>query len=76
MVVGNSNDPRAQALFEAGRSVYESRKLLHYEKPGRYPERKQPVMYICNLDKCSLPIEDPAKVAEQARIFHAPVTSI
>lgn len=75
-VVGNSNDPRAQALFEAGRSVYEPRKLLHYEKPGRYPEREQPAMYICNPDKCSLPIEDPAKVAEQARIFHAPATSI
>jgi len=49
---------------------------LHYEKPGRYPERDVPAMYICNPDMCSLPIEDPAQVAVQAASFHGPATSL
>jgi hypothetical protein len=33
-------------------------------------------MYICNPDMCSLPIEDPAKVAAQAAAFHGPANSV
>ncbi len=72
-VVGAVEDPRAAALFNAGRLVYEPRKLLHYEKPGRYPDRGRAALYICNPDVCSLPIEDPGKVAAQAQLFRGPL---
>ena len=71
-IVGDREHPNARALFEAGREVFEPRKLLHYEKPGRYPERSLPAMYICNPDMCSIPIQDPAEVREQAATFHGP----
>jgi len=75
-IVGDLSHPNASALFGAGRDVFEPRKLLHYEEPGRYPDRGIPSMYICNPDMCSLPIEDPAKVASTAASFHGPATSI
>ena len=75
-IVGDTGHPNAAALFDAGRDVFEPRKLLHYEEPGRYPARNKPAMYICNPDMCSLPIEDPAKVAIHAATFHGPATSV
>ena len=75
-VVGDAGHQNATALFDAGRDVFEPRKLLHYEEPGRYPDRGKPAMYICNPDMCSLPIEDPAQVASQAAVFHGPATSV
>ena len=75
-IVGDTSHQNAEALFGAGRDVFEPRKLLHYEQPGRYPERDVPAMYICNPDMCSLPIEDPAQVAVQAASFHGPATSV
>jgi uncharacterized protein YyaL (SSP411 family) len=75
-IVGDTNHPNAQALFDAGRQVFEPRKLLHYEAPGRYPDRGQPAMYICNPDMCSVPIDDPQDVMRQAAAFHGPATSI
>ena len=74
-VVGNSADPRAIALFNAGLSVYQPRKLLHYEAPGRYPDRGKPSMYICNPDVCSVPIENPADVPAQTALIRTPATS-
>jgi len=52
-------------------NIIAPRKLLHYEEPGRYPARKNPAMYICNPNMCSVPIEDPARVSEQAAAFRA-----
>ncbi len=75
-IVGDVNHPNAVALFDAGLGVYEPRKLLHYEEPGRYPDRGTPSMFICNPDMCSLPIQDPAKVAKQAAAFHGPATTL
>ncbi len=75
-VVGNTAHPNAQALFNAGRDVFEPRKLLHFEAPGRYPDRGIPAMYICNPDMCSIPIEDPEQVAKQAAAFHGPAASL
>ena len=75
-IVGDTGHPNAGALFDAGREVFEPRKLLHYEEPGRYPERGKPAMYICNPDMCSLPIEDPAQVASTAAAFRGPATSM
>ena len=75
-IVGEVNHPNSIALFNAGRDVFEPRKILHYEAPGRYPARDNPAMYICNPDMCSLPIEDPADVAAQALAFRGPATSL
>ena len=74
-IVGDTSHPNAVALFDAGREVYEPRKLLHYEAAGRYPDRGKPSMYICNPDMCSIPIDDPADVAQQAAAFHGPASS-
>lgn len=68
-VVGDPTDPNAQALLAAGRRVFEPRKVLHYEAPGRYPDRGRAAMYICNDDACSLPIFDPSVVAVEAAKF-------
>lgn len=75
-VVGDSTQPNAQALFDAGLQVYEPRKILHYEAPGRYPGRGVPSMYICNPDMCSVPITDPAQVPQQAAAFRGPAAAI
>ncbi|MFU8814381.1 MAG: DUF255 domain-containing protein [Pseudomonadales bacterium] len=74
-VVGDPADPRAASLFAAARRVHHPRKLLHFEAPGRYPDRGRPALYICNPDMCSAPIHDPTLVFEQAaRIVAAAVT--
>lgn len=74
-IVGDVAHPNARVLHDAGLDVFEPRKILHYEAPGRYPDRGVPAMYICNPDMCSIPITDPAQVAEQAAAFHGPATS-
>ncbi|MBV1932382.1 MAG: DUF255 domain-containing protein [Porticoccaceae bacterium] len=68
-VVGDEKDSRTQGLLKAGRNVFEPRKLVHIESTGRYPERKAPAMYICNDERCTLPIYDPAEVPVQASLF-------
>ena len=75
-VVGDTGHPNAQALFDAGQKVFEPRKVLHYEEPGRYPARDKPAMYICNPDMCSIPIDDPQNVARHAAEFHGPATNL
>ena len=68
-IVGDPQDPAAQKLFEAGRDVFEPRKLLHYERPGRYPVRDRPAMYICNDQAWSVPIFEADQVAGEAQWF-------
>lgn len=68
-VVGDRTNAVAQALLAAGQAVYELRKVVHYEAPGRYPDRGRPAMYICNDAACSLPIFDPMAVSAEAAKF-------
>jgi len=68
-VVGDAEDSRTQALLQAGRSVFEPRKLVHSESTGRYPRRAAPAMYICNDQRCTVPIYKPADVAIKAGMF-------
>ncbi len=70
-VVGELDDPAAVALLQAGRDVFEPRKVIHFETAGRYPKRDRSAMYICNDNACSVPIFDPAEVATQARLFRS-----
>jgi len=75
-VVDDTAHPNARAPFDAAKDVFEPRKLLHFEAPGRYPARDKSAMYICNPDMCSIPIEDPAKVAKHAAAFHGPAAGL
>ncbi len=61
--------PAAETLLAAGRKVYEPRRVLHREEPGRYPRRERAAMYICNDDHCSLPITEADEIAAQAAQF-------
>ncbi len=74
-IVGDSRDERAQRLFAQSRASYHPRKLVHYEKPGRYPERETPALYICNPDFCTVPIVDPHEIAKHLDGFRAPAQS-
>ncbi|HAD10087.1 MAG TPA: hypothetical protein DCF62_11440 [Porticoccaceae bacterium] len=47
-LVGQPRHPATRALLKAGHEIYEPRKLVHREAPGRYPVRDRPAMYICN----------------------------
>gem|GEM_PF-36433 len=71
-VVSRERDGAAWALFKAARSVHHPRKVLHFEAPGRYPDRGDAALYICNPDICSVPITDAADVAAQARRHRDP----
>ncbi|NKB38569.1 MAG: DUF255 domain-containing protein [Gammaproteobacteria bacterium] len=73
-VVGETGQSDTMALFEAGKRTYHPRKLLHFEKIGRYPHRNKAAMYICNPDRCSIPIEDPTLVVKQADNFRLPAS--
>ncbi len=68
-VVGDRTTSEAQALLAAGQTVFDPRKVVHYEAPGRYPDRGRPAMYICNDSACSLPIFDPGVVGAEAAKF-------
>ncbi|MBM7074426.1 thioredoxin domain-containing protein [Shewanella sp. 202IG2-18] len=68
VVTDDKNNKAAQHLYQAGLDQYLPRKLIHYEKPGRYPDLGKPVMFICNPDRCSRPLtksEQIVKVAKQ-----------
>ena len=68
-VVGDRTDTAAHALLAAAQAVFEPRKVVHYEAPGRYPDRGRPAMYICNDAACSLPIFEPTAVSAEAAKF-------
>lgn len=68
-VVGDAKDNRTQELLQAGRRLFEPRKLVHSESTGRYPQRDAPAMYICNDQRCTVPIYKPAGVASKAGLF-------
>jgi uncharacterized protein YyaL (SSP411 family) len=65
----------ARALFAAGRGVYEPRKALHYEMPGRYPDLGRPAVFVCSNDACSSPVYEPEGIAAAAARFAEAETS-
>ncbi|HIG39844.1 MAG: DUF255 domain-containing protein [bacterium] len=74
-VVGSPDDADAKMLFDASSDIWHPRKILHFEKPGRYPQRDQAALYICNPSRCSVPITDVDMVAKQAALFRLPSAS-
>ena len=75
-VVAENANEAAEKLYAAGIDAYHPRKILHYEKPGRYPQLGDASMFICNPDRCSLPLSKPEQVAEVAETFRAGATSL
>jgi hypothetical protein len=76
-IVGRKDDPDAARLYAAAR-VYPTR-YLRIEwwdrREGKlanneieYPEFDKPAAFACAQNFCSLPVFDPAGIAEQARI--------
>ena len=75
-VVGDRSHALAGALYRAGLETHHPRKLLHFEQPGRYPDMGRPVMFICNPDRCSLPVTSVEAVEATAASFRAGATSL
>lgn len=74
-VVSPTPTPSAAELYQAGLTAYHPRKLIHYEAPGRYPDMGKAVMFICNPDRCSIPITSTNQVQRIADSFRAGATS-
>jgi len=74
-VVGSPQDARAQELYAEARSQYHPRKLLQFDLSGRYPDRAEPAVYICNPDFCTTPIFAPAELGVQLQAFRKPAAT-
>lgn len=70
-IVGSADDPAAKALHHAALSVFEPRKVVHYDTRGKYPKRDKATLYVCTDAACSSPIEQPDGVASAAAAFAA-----
>ncbi len=75
-VVGDLKSEGTQALFNAGLNAAHPRKLLHFEKPGRYPDMPAGAMFICNPDRCSVPLTEVDQVQATADSFRAGASSL
>lgn len=75
-VVGDPAAAGTQALFKAGLAARHPRKLLHFEAPGRYPDMPAGAMFICNPDRCSIPLTEVDQVQATADSFRAGATSL
>lgn len=60
---------KSQQLYQTGLEQYHPRKLIHFEPPGRYPDIGEPVMFICNPNRCSVPLKTPAQVQQVAELY-------
>ena len=74
-VVGDPTAAGTLALFKAGLAATHPRKLLHFEAPGRYPDMPAGAMFICNPDRCSIPLTEVDQVQATADSFRAGATS-
>lgn len=75
-VVTDKPNPAAQALYKTSLESYHPRKLVHFEAPGRYPQVGDASLFICNPDRCSLPLTKPEQVADVVESYRAGATSL
>lgn len=66
IVTGDPSAPDSRALFAAALGVYEPRKALHFEAPGRYPDLGRAAIFVCTDNACSSPVFDPGELRETA----------
>lgn len=71
-VVGPAGDARTEALHRAALALAGPR-LVELGRPeaSRYPYPGAPAAYLCNADACSVPVDDPTKLAEHFARFLA-----
>ncbi len=69
VVTADNSLDAAQHLYQAGLKQYLPRKIIHFEKPGRYPDLKKPVMFICNPDRCSRPLTKAIEIEKVAKQY-------
>lgn len=71
-VVGPAGDERTEALHRAALALAGPR-LVELGRPdaSRYPYPGAPAAYLCNADACSVPVDDPTKLAESFARFLA-----
>ncbi|MBE8168128.1 MAG: thioredoxin domain-containing protein [Shewanella sp.] len=70
VVTKDAENQKAKQLYEIGLNTYHPRKIIHFEKPGRYPDLGKAVMFICNPNRCSRPLSSQksiTKTVEQYR---------
>lgn len=69
-VVGPAGDERTEALHRAALALTGPR-LVELGRPdaSRYPYPGAPAAYLCNADACSVPVDDPTKLAEHFARF-------
>lgn len=76
VVAGDRDDAAARALFDAARSIYEPRKVLHFDDLERYPRDGGAALFVCTEQACSSPIRDSATLeAHVARYQAAPASA-
>ncbi|MDQ3034354.1 MAG: AGE family epimerase/isomerase, partial [Myxococcota bacterium] len=70
-VVGSPDDPRTDALRRAALAWDDPRRLVETAAPGqgRYPYPGEPAAFLCGASSCSLPISDPALLAQAGDAF-------
>lgn len=71
-VVGPAGDERTEVLHRAALALAGPR-LVELGRPdaSRYPYPGAPAAYLCNADACSVPVDDPTKLAESFARFLA-----
>jgi uncharacterized protein YyaL (SSP411 family) len=72
-VVGPADHPATEVLHRAALAFQYPGRLVELGRPGqsRYPYPGEPSMYLCSGSACSMPLRDPALIAERARGFAA-----
>lgn len=69
IVTTSVDDAKAQELYQQALHTYHPRKLLHFESPGRYPDLGKATAFICNPNRCSLPIFKTSGIVKTAKNY-------
>lgn len=78
VIVGDKKDPLTEALFKEVLGIYEPRKIIQLLDPRRdselvkkkgLPTPKTPSLFICDENRCSLPIEKPQNIISNLNAF-------
>lgn len=69
-VVAHDGDPSGDALWRAALAIWEPRASIERSVPGqRYADLGYAAVYLCSDRACSMPLREPATLAEQAEAF-------
>ncbi len=69
IVTTSVDDSKAKLLYQTALQTYHPRKLLHFQQPGRYPDLGKATTFICNPNRCSVPLFKPADITKTANRY-------